>query len=108
LASSRFFSGVRKKPFASSRLTASLTLDDTVEVKSLGLAYVNALSFNTVAVLVRVEGKPVIVYLDKVDANPTLSAGSSLHLYEGSVAGLAAYEVSPFAVARALSHIRAR
>lgn len=75
---------------------------DTVE--ALGLGYVNCLTPKTVTLLARVQGKPVVVFVDKLknDTHPELPQTSSLNIFRKEIGRLILYEVSPLAKSHVL------
>jgi hypothetical protein len=77
-----------------------------VDVRSLGLAYVSALSPRTTCVLVRAHGAPVIVFVDRVETDPgteRLERGS-LNLFRRQLSGLVLYELTPLEAPAVLEH----
>jgi hypothetical protein len=83
-----------------SRLGQALVLGSLPPgVEALGLSYSPAFSFNTVALLARVDGQPVIVYADYAHAAggvlPTLPAAPNVHVFERRIGDIVLYEVTP-------------
>jgi len=72
------------------------TLPDDVDM--LGLDYANSLSERTTAVLFRVRGEPVIVFVDRIerDANHAPPTSDGVHAHRRTIGRLVLYEVSPF------------
>lgn len=66
-------------------------------VAALGLGYANCLTRRTVTLLARVQGKPVVVFVDKLkkDTHPKLPPNSGLHIHRKELGMLVLYEVSP-------------
>ncbi len=66
-------------------------------VEALGLAYGHTLTSATVYLLARAHGRPVLVFVDRVerDVRPQLEAGCGLHLSRRVVGRLVLYELSP-------------
>lgn len=66
--------------------------------RMLGLAYVGGLSRQTTAMLCRVEGKPVMVFVDRAEADQQIAPDNSdaqLHVFREARDGLVYYEVTP-------------
>jgi hypothetical protein len=64
----------------------------------LGLSYVNALSRRTTAMLCRVDGQPVIVFVDRAEHDQPLAAAKGadgLRVFREQRDGLVFYEVTP-------------
>ncbi len=64
----------------------------------VGLAYLYGVSGNSTAMLARVEGKEVIVFVGKIGRDPhpvEPSPESGLHLFRKELAGLVLYEITP-------------
>ena len=74
----------------------------------MGLSYPGGLSRNTTAMLCRVDGEPVMVFVDR-ESNDTAidwqNDQSELHLFRESRHGLVFYEVTPFDSARVTRHL---
>jgi anti-sigma factor RsiW len=73
--------------------------------RMLGLAYVGGLSRQTTAMLCRVEGKPVMVFVDRAAADQQIAPDNSdaqLHVFREARDGLVYYEVTPFDAPRVL------
>ncbi len=64
---------------------------------ALGLAYGNSISRRTVYLLAEVNDQPVIVFIDRVEADqgPTVNESSSLNLFKRRLGRLVLYELSP-------------
>ncbi len=64
---------------------------------ALGLAYCNSISRRTVYLLAEVNGEPVIVFIDRVEADqgPTVDESSGLNLFKRRIGRLVLYELSP-------------
>ena len=62
-----------------------------------GLGYCNSITELTMYLLGRVEGREVIVFVDraKFDSHPSLSPGSNLRLFRRELGDLVLYELSP-------------
>ena len=74
--------------------------------RMLGLAYVGGLSRNTTAMLCYVEGRPVMVFVDRAtDDRPDVAAtpGDGLHVFRQQRQGLVFYEVTPLETPRVTS-----
>ena len=71
----------------------------TGPVVGLGLGYANCLTARTMTYLARVQGKPVVVFVDKLkkDTHPKLPPNSGLNLFRKELDRLVLYEVSPLA-----------
>jgi anti-sigma factor RsiW len=69
---------------------------DTAATQMLGLSYMNVLSADTIAMLARVDGQPVMVFVDRADAPAAkVPPGSDLTLFERTIGGLMLYELTP-------------
>lgn len=83
------------------RFAVGLTYEPPTDagVKLLGASYANVLSPQTVTMLARVDGRPVVLFIDRTQAVSAealaSAAGGDLHLHERAVAGLSLYELSP-------------
>jgi hypothetical protein len=80
------------------RLGQSLRLAGaSIGVEALGLAYSNTISTSTVCVFARVVGEPVIVFVDRAEADDgtTVDPPASLHLFKKRIGDLVAYELTP-------------
>jgi hypothetical protein len=67
--------------------------------RMLGLSYPGGLSRDTTAMLCRVDGKPVMVFVDRASAdqpNAMDHAGEQAHVFRQERDGLVFYEVTPF------------
>ena len=64
---------------------------------ALGLAYCNSISRRTVYLLAEVNDEPVIVFIDRVEADPgqTANESSGLNLFNRRLGLLVLYELSP-------------
>ncbi len=64
---------------------------------ALGLAYGNSISRRTVYLLAEVNDQPVIVFIDRVEADqgPTVDESSGLNLFKRRLGRLVLYELSP-------------
>ena len=64
---------------------------------ALGLAYCNSISRRTVYLLAEVNDEPVIVFIDRVEADQglTLDESSGLNLFHRQIGRLVLYELSP-------------
>jgi hypothetical protein len=73
---------------------AALPAGTTME----GLTYVGGLSRYTTTMLARADGKPVMVFVDRADADPhppEPAAKTGLHLFRKQLGSLVLYEISP-------------
>jgi hypothetical protein len=75
-------------------------------IQTLGLAYANTMSERTMMLLARVDGEPVMVFIDRLnrDTNPTLAEDSPLTLHQTTIGSLVLYEMSPFGRPRVLEY----
>lgn len=78
--------------------------------RMLGLSYPGGLSRDTTAMLCRVDGAPVLVAVDRRQADrkqpaPGVYEGQPLHLHRAERDGLVFYEISPFAQPRAMQYL---
>lgn len=67
-------------------------------MQMLGLAYAGGLSRNTTAMLCRVDGEPVMVFVDRASEDQAVAddhAGDDLHVFRQERDGLVFYEVTP-------------
>jgi anti-sigma factor RsiW len=73
-------------------------------VEVLGLGYDGVVSAHGMVVLAHVDGRPVMVVVDKASADQPISlpAGSPLRLFRRQVQDLVLYEVTPFDDVRAI------
>jgi hypothetical protein len=73
----------------------------------LGVAYTQGLSRDTTAMLCRVDGKPVMTFVDRASADRADAAavpqGVDLHVFRQERDGLVFYEVTPFNEPRVIS-----
>ena len=70
-------------------------------MQALGLAYSNTLSPDTIQLLARVDGEPLLVFIDRsgqtAEMPPeTLTVQKPLHLHRRTIDNLVLYELSPF------------
>ncbi|MEM8943890.1 MAG: hypothetical protein AAGD11_01810 [Planctomycetota bacterium] len=73
----------------------------------VGLSYLKGISAKTTTMLARVEGEPVLVFVDSLDRDTKPekpSWGSGLNLFRQELDGLVLYELSPLAEPRVLSN----
>ncbi len=64
----------------------------------VGLAYLKAIRGTTTTLMARVDGEPVMVFVERLDRDRTLPApsdSSGLHLYRKELASLVLYELTP-------------
>lgn len=89
------FANAFKKRFRQPLLVAATT----GPVVGLGLGYANCLTARTMTYLTRVQGKPVVVFVDRVkkDTRPELPPNSGLNLFRKELDRLVLYEISPLA-----------
>ena len=89
------FAGAFKKRLRQPLLVAATS----GPVVGLGLGYANCLTPRTMTYLSRVQGKPVVVFVDKLenDTHPELPPNSGLNLFRKELDRLVLYEVSPLA-----------
>jgi anti-sigma-K factor RskA len=79
-----------------------------VGVRMMGLAYPGGLSRDTTAMLCRVDGKPVIVFVDRVDSDQPIAnqhSDKSVHVFRTERDGLVYYEVTPLDAPRVYNFI---
>lgn len=81
--------------------------------RMLGLSYPGGLSRDTTAMLCRVDGEPVMVFVDQPGADTPLAAEKSaatqsLHIFRDQRDGLVFYEVTPFDTPRAMQYLKIR
>ncbi|MBC8104975.1 MAG: hypothetical protein H7Z14_00160 [Anaerolineae bacterium] len=73
--------------------------DPPADVASIGLKYTGGITPNTISYMARVQGQPVMVFADKLDADAaagqTLANPKGLHIYKRTIGPLVLYEVSP-------------
>jgi hypothetical protein len=73
----------------------------------LGVAYTGGLSRDTTAMLCRIDGKPVMAFVDRTSADRADAAvvpqGVDLHVFREERNGLVFYEVTPFGEPRVIS-----
>jgi hypothetical protein len=74
------------------------------DVAALGLSYCHTISPRTICILAQAEGRPVMVFVDRLDAEPgrAEAPGGGLHLHRGTVGDLVLYELSPLDTPRVL------
>ncbi|MEX2171236.1 MAG: hypothetical protein WD851_18085 [Pirellulales bacterium] len=83
-----------------------LPLPESVEM--LGISYPGGLSRDSTAMLCRVEGQPVMVLVDRAQADQSLAQQNndpSLHVFREQRDGLVFYEITPFDAARVIDHL---
>ena len=76
--------------------------------RMLGLSYSGGLSRDTTAMLCRVQGQPVIVFVDRLEADQVLAvqnSGPDLHVLRKEYHGLVFYEVTPFAESQMMDYL---
>lgn len=77
--------------------------------RMLGLSYPGGLSRDTTAMLCQVDGEPVIVFVDRTEADCQLASqkptSESLHIFRDEHDGLVFYEVTPFDTPRAMQYL---
>jgi hypothetical protein len=74
-------------------------------MRMMGLAYAGGLSRQTTAMLCRVDGEPVMVFVDRKSADQANAAevsGTGLHVFRDEREGLVFYEVTPFDTPRVM------
>lgn len=75
--------------------------------EALGLSYIPAISFDTIALLATVDGQQVVVFGDHVRATsedtPKLT-DTSLNLFQRRIGDLVLYEITPLDTPRVLDH----
>jgi hypothetical protein len=74
----------------------------------LGLSYAGGLSRETTSMLCRVDGEPVMVFVDRLNRDLPLAGQhdeSSIHVHRDARDGLVFYEVTPFAEPRVLEFL---
>ncbi|MCO6046023.1 hypothetical protein NG895_19155 [Aeoliella sp. ICT_H6.2] len=81
--------------------------------RMLGLSYPGGLSRDTTAMLCRVDGEPVMVFVDQPEADSSLAAEKSaasedLYIFRDEHDGLVFYEVTPFDTPRAMQYLTIR
>ena len=77
--------------------------------KMEGLTYVGGMSRYTTTMLARVDGLPVMVFVDRAEADPhpALSCGSEeLHLFRKELGPLVLYELTPLDQPRVMEYLR--
>lgn len=75
-------------------------------IAALGFSYANTISQRTLLVLVRVDERPVMVFVDRIASDDRRSwpAESNLHLHRAIIGELVVYELSPFEEPHVLSY----
>jgi hypothetical protein len=76
--------------------------------RMLGLSYEGGISRDTTSMLCRVDGKPVMVFVDRLEndiPNASQNDQPDLHVYREARDGLVFYEVTPFGSARLIKHL---
>jgi hypothetical protein len=74
-----------------------------------GLTYVGGMSRYTTTMLARVDGKPVMVFVDRADSDyrPAQPCGScGLHLFSKQVGPLMLYELTPLDQPKVMEYLR--
>jgi hypothetical protein len=85
------------------RLGRGVTLLPSAGVEMVGMGYDTTLSPSTVSVLMRVDGREVMLFVDRLKTDTrTHEAPPGLKLHRREVAPLVVYELSPFDEARVL------
>ncbi|MGI9427620.1 MAG: anti-sigma factor family protein [Bythopirellula sp.] len=77
----------------------------------LGLSYAGGLSRETTAMLCRVDGKPVMVFVDQLENDAPLALqhdSGKTNVYRVARDGLVFYEVTPFGSARVIEYLVAK
>ncbi len=71
----------------------------------LGLSYSGGISRDTTAMLCTVDGRPVIVFVDRLDADRPQSVDNEVNIVRREYAGLVLYEVTPHPEQRILDFL---
>lgn len=76
-------------------------------LSAIGLNRANSITRRTTHILVKVDGTPVLVFVDRADADSgqSLPPDSDLHLFSRDLGALVLYEVSPLSEARVLEYL---
>jgi hypothetical protein len=77
-------------------------------MRMLGLSYTGGLSRMTTAMLCLVDGQPVIVFVDRAEADQTIAAtggGNALKVFREERDGLVFYEVTPLEMPRVTKYL---
>ena len=85
----------------------ALLLKSIPDGEMVGLAYLQGLTSETTSMLARVEGKPIIVFIDRVDRDiqpDEPSKLSGLNLFRKELDGLVLYEITPLNEARVIDY----
>lgn len=79
--------------------------------RMLGLSYPGGISRDTTAMLCEVDGQPVVVFVDRIEADQQAAtitaAASGLNVFRSELGDLAIYEVTPLAEPRAAPFLTA-
>lgn len=77
-------------------------------IEATGLAYSNSVSPYTVQLLTRVDGKPVLVFADRLsrDETQSLPEDSKLNLFRSELKDLVLYEVTPYDQPRVMEYLK--
>lgn len=79
--------------------------------RMLGLSYPGGISRDTTAMLCEVAGQPVMVFVDRLDADEQVEGiaadADGLHVFRSELANLVVYEVTPLEEPRAASFLTA-
>ncbi len=78
-------------------LGANMTMHETERVACVGLSYCRAITENTLTVFARVDGKEVMVFVDRLtkDTHPTVPESTGLRVFRKEAPPLVFYEVTP-------------
>ncbi len=92
--------------FGQPLVLASLPAD----VEALGLCYANTLSPSTLHVLARRGGRPIVVFVDRIERDRPAALDTAgdgeLNVFRATVGGLVLYEVSPLEAPVLLDHFK--
>lgn len=91
--------------YFASRLGQPLKMKPLVgNVTDWGVSYTGGITAKTMGVLARIDGQPVVVFVDRRDADKgdVVSQGCHLHTFRREVGDLVLYEISPFEQAKML------
>ncbi len=78
------------------------------ESQMLGLSYAGGLSRDTTAMLCRVDGQPVMVFVDRLENDLKIAAehtADQVHVFREARDGLVFYEVTPFDAPRMIDYL---
>jgi hypothetical protein len=77
------------------------------DVETLGLAYCRSLSPTSTCVLSKVDGRMVVVVVDRIERDRVTppSPGSGLNRFRGTVGALVLYEITPLDEPRLIDHL---